>query len=246
MTTNEIVRIAADIIYSNEGNYGTVNKNDNGAVSIGKVQWHANRALNLLKDIVESIGTDAAKGILGKQLYEELVNCKNWEKRVVTTEEAAKISRLLISKQGKEKQDRLALNDIEGYVRKGEMYGLKDAGALVYFSDGVNQYGTNSSLWKSIALGAIKGSGGVEAMFSETKRLTTKYMTRRTRVYKRIKELGLSKYKPISVKKTYKVKAGDNLTKIAKQFNTTIDKLVSLNGIKNKNLIKVGQVIKVE
>lgn len=34
------------------------------------------------------------------------------------------------------------------------------------------------------------------------------------------------------------------LTKIAKKYSTTVDTLVALNGIKNKNLITVGQVIK--
>ena len=44
---------------------------------------------------------------------------------------------------------------------------------------------------------------------------------------------------------TYTVVAGDNLTKIAKKFNTTVDDLVSLNNISNPNLINVGQVLKV-
>lgn len=44
--------------------------------------------------------------------------------------------------------------------------------------------------------------------------------------------------------KTYTVKAGDTLSKIAKANGTTVDTLVALNGIKNKNLINVGQVIK--
>lgn len=44
---------------------------------------------------------------------------------------------------------------------------------------------------------------------------------------------------------TYTVKSGDNLTKIAKQFNTTVDNLVSKNGIKDKNKIYVGQVLKI-
>jgi len=44
--------------------------------------------------------------------------------------------------------------------------------------------------------------------------------------------------------KTYTVKKGDTLSKIAKNYGTTVDKLVSLNGIQNKNLINVGQVIK--
>lgn len=45
--------------------------------------------------------------------------------------------------------------------------------------------------------------------------------------------------------KTYKVKPGDNLSKIAKQHNTTINKLVKDNNIKDKNKIYVGQVLKV-
>lgn len=44
--------------------------------------------------------------------------------------------------------------------------------------------------------------------------------------------------------KVYVVKKGDNLTKIAKQCGTTVDKLVKLNNIKNKNFIVVGQRLK--
>lgn len=44
--------------------------------------------------------------------------------------------------------------------------------------------------------------------------------------------------------KTYAVKYGDTLSKIAKENNTTVEKLVALNNIKNKNLIYVGQIIK--
>ena len=43
----------------------------------------------------------------------------------------------------------------------------------------------------------------------------------------------------------YKVVAGDNLTKIAKAYNTTVAELVKLNNIANPNLIFVGQEIKV-
>jgi murein DD-endopeptidase MepM/ murein hydrolase activator NlpD len=43
---------------------------------------------------------------------------------------------------------------------------------------------------------------------------------------------------------TYTVVKGDNLTRIAARNNTTVARLVELNGIKNANLINVGQVIK--
>lgn len=43
----------------------------------------------------------------------------------------------------------------------------------------------------------------------------------------------------------YTVKSGDNLTKIAKKYGTTVDQLVKWNGIKDKNLIYPGQKLRV-
>lgn len=42
---------------------------------------------------------------------------------------------------------------------------------------------------------------------------------------------------------TYTVKKGDTLYGIAKKYGTTVEALVSTNGITNKNLIRVGQVL---
>jgi murein DD-endopeptidase MepM/ murein hydrolase activator NlpD len=44
---------------------------------------------------------------------------------------------------------------------------------------------------------------------------------------------------------TYTVVRGDTLTRIATQYKTTVAKLVEINGIKNANLINVGQVLKI-
>ncbi|WP_279232844.1 glycoside hydrolase family protein [Periweissella cryptocerci] len=49
--------------------------------------------------------------------------------------------------------------------------------------------------------------------------------------------------KPNVPHKTYKVKPGDTLSQIAVKHGTTVARLVRLNGIKNPNLIRVGQVI---
>jgi murein DD-endopeptidase MepM/ murein hydrolase activator NlpD len=51
--------------------------------------------------------------------------------------------------------------------------------------------------------------------------------------------------KPKASANTYTVVKGDNLTKIAKAHGTTVAALVALNGIKDKNLINIGQVLKV-
>ena len=44
---------------------------------------------------------------------------------------------------------------------------------------------------------------------------------------------------------TYTVVRGDNLTKIANKFNTTVNELVRLNNITNPNRIEIGQVLKI-
>ena len=47
------------------------------------------------------------------------------------------------------------------------------------------------------------------------------------------------------VYETYIVKSGDTLSEIAQQFKTTVDKIASDNGIKNVNLITIGQRLKI-
>lgn len=42
---------------------------------------------------------------------------------------------------------------------------------------------------------------------------------------------------------TYVVKAGDTLSKIAKAFSTTVEELVRLNDIRDKNIINIGDVL---
>ena len=45
--------------------------------------------------------------------------------------------------------------------------------------------------------------------------------------------------------KYYTVKKGDNLTKIAKKYKVTVSQLVAWNGIKNPDIIYVGQRLRV-
>ena len=56
------------------------------------------------------------------------------------------------------------------------------------------------------------------------------------------KKLGVSNQPKVEY---YTVQKGDNLTKIAKKYGTTVDQLVKWNGIKNKNLIYAGQKLRV-
>lgn len=56
------------------------------------------------------------------------------------------------------------------------------------------------------------------------------------------KKLGVSNQPKVEY---YTVVRGDNLTKIAKKYGTTVNQLVKWNGIKNKNLIYAGQKLRV-
>lgn len=49
----------------------------------------------------------------------------------------------------------------------------------------------------------------------------------------------------VTAKEYYIVKKGDNLTKIAKKYGTSVNQLASWNGIRNVNLIYVGQKLRV-
>lgn len=65
-----------------------------------------------------------------------------------------------------------------------------------------------------------------------------------------IRVFGLKKNTPAkssstSGSSTYTVKKGDTLSAIAKKYGTTVDKLVKDNGIKNPNLINIGQKLNV-
>lgn len=45
--------------------------------------------------------------------------------------------------------------------------------------------------------------------------------------------------------KTYRVRSGDILAHIARQFDLSLDEIIALNNIKNANSIKIGQILKV-
>ncbi len=50
-------------------------------------------------------------------------------------------------------------------------------------------------------------------------------------------------YKGMQVARTYTVQSGDNLSSIASRLGTTVQSLVSMNGISNPNLIYAGQTL---
>lgn len=178
---------AAVVIYTNEGSYSSVNPNDNGAVSIGKVQWHAVRALNLLKTIV-SMNDSQARSILGNALYNEIkTTSSNWSSRTFNSYEAKVVSALLDTTEGHLAQDDLAKSDIKSYIRHGIQLGITDEKALVYFADIENQAGYGGSA--HIARNAAQKLGGYDFITLDSLHKAAldyyggKYVSRRTATY---------------------------------------------------------------
>lgn len=187
----EIAAEAAKVIFTNEGNYASVNADDNGAVSVGKVQWHGNRALSLLKKIAQGAGAEAT---LGKDLYNEIMTASNWETRTVTAIEKAKLSKILGTPGGKAVQDRQAEEDILSYVTHGVKMGIEDPQSLVYFADLENQGGAGAS--KRVGNAAAQRAGGAGKVKLDhihgaalADRVMGEYSSRRNLVYKKAQEL---------------------------------------------------------
>ncbi len=186
----EVAAAAAAIIFANEGGYSSVNANDNGAVSVGKVQWHGNRALLLLKNIAQKIGKQAATDILGAALHNEILTAANWQTRTVTVAEKEKLSKLLGTQQGREAQDAQAEADILLYVSNGVKLGIEDKQSLVYYADLENQGGAGAS--KRVGMAAAHNVGGPAKVTLSANHAAAladktmgKYASRRTLVYKK-------------------------------------------------------------
>lgn len=195
-STEKMVDAAMTIIYRNEGSYGSINKDDNGAVSIGKVQWHGNRALNLLKTIVKD-DPDTALALLGEDLYEEILTEDSWGSRTVNEEEALAISALLKTQVGKAAQDALAATDITSYVNHALNLGLRSSTAMVYFADLENQFGPGGAADQ--AKKAKDSAGSYEAVTLDILHqaaldYSSRYNTRRKNVYNYCLSLGWDEF----------------------------------------------------
>ena len=159
-TIDDIVKAAAVYIFRMEGNYDSINANDNGAVSIGKVQWHGPRALQLLKMIVEA-NPEQAKRILGETLYNEIIesDLADWNYRWFNSEEVKIFKVLLATDESKACQDELSYIDIKSYITRAQSMGITDGRALVYFADLENQLGSYGVTRVAKAAIAKAGSG---------------------------------------------------------------------------------------
>ena len=160
ISNSEITSAAVTIIVRNEGNYGSVNANDNGACSIGALQWHATRALNLLQKIAAANPTNASN-ILGSSLYNEVVSSSSWSYRTLSSGESSAVSALLTTAEGTSIQDSLASSDVSGYIASGQQLGISNAGVLVFYAE---VYNRGCAIAARVARNAANSAGSYSAI----------------------------------------------------------------------------------
>lgn len=134
VTLEQMTSTAIACIISHEGTYDSINPNDCGAVSVGKLQWHAGRALALMQKTCEK-DPAFAEATLGTTFYNEVMSATNWNYRTFSSSEAAAAAELLGSEYGIQAQDETAAADVQNYIISGQNMGLTDAGALVLYAD---------------------------------------------------------------------------------------------------------------
>ena len=204
INTDRVITATLTIIGYNEGKYASVNANDNGALSIGKLQWHAGRALALMRTIVNALGATTAKSYIGESLYNEIVSSStNWGSRTLNSTEKSQFSAILGTNASMAAQDELARTDVAKYVNRGIDRGITSDSALVYYSDIENQYGAGSQSANNGAWRLVNGVKGIlgkdtidtlDEFHTALLQFTSSYTTRRNKTYNYVKNLGWSDY----------------------------------------------------
>ena len=137
---DRLVAALEDFFAGAEGDYHSVNPDDNGALSLGLLQWHGPRALELLRQALE--GWPVTANYLTPALYREITQPDTeWQRRRLSQGEAACISALLGSPGGIAAQEALARRDILSYLALARELGMESDATAAYFAVIVNQFG---------------------------------------------------------------------------------------------------------
>jgi LysM repeat protein len=236
-----LIKRAAEIIFANEGSYSSVNADDNGALSVGKLQWHGTRALRLLKKIISALGEGASLGLITPELYGEIKSATSWSRRTVSTYEKLLLSELLSTDESHSVQDAQAEEDVAGYLSHAHSLGVEDERAMIFLADIENQGGGAASA--RIAKNAPDVS--LDGLFVSAKadRVFSNYRPRRERVYALLTghPYGEEAYDGT----LYEVRRGDTLSAIAREFGCSVREIASENAIADPNRILVGAILRI-
>lgn len=108
-------------------NYGSVNKDDVGSVSIGLMQWHASRAVDLLKKLQAA---DPAK--FAEQMSDPLfADLDKAGMAVWNYQQSAQFDALMQGETFQKVMDQQVENDLAHYIREIKKWGITDPQALL-------------------------------------------------------------------------------------------------------------------
>lgn len=196
VTVSDVARVAYQLIFNGEsgGSYGAVNKNDNGAMSVGRIQWHGERAHNILKKICIAMGNNPG---ISQSLWNEICSNKSFAHRIAGSNEVEDLKKLLDSDTGHEIQDEQALLDIENYVTSAKNAGMTDNAAIAYYCDNYN-IGPSAAITIRQAATSIAGSASkitLDIIHEATRTNATlgqnsQYWTRKQKAYEFLKNYG--------------------------------------------------------
>ncbi len=152
------------LITSHEGNSTSINKNDNGTVSIGRLQFRGGLALELMR-LVVAADSNTAYSILGDALYSEITNpSTSWAARPVNDAEAAALSSLLGTPTALAVQDNYVNSLLSMYLNQAYREGFRNVCALLYYGDICNHLGMNyGTLFGQYAINVAGSADAVTA-----------------------------------------------------------------------------------
>lgn len=186
----DLASIVAEVLSMNEGSYTSINWNDNGATSIGKAQWNANRCKNMLIRI-RGVNQNAFDTVLSNYGASDFLNQLNenvsWNNFLIgeTSPRGRATKEILGTDYSKEAQDSQILEDCQVYIEHARSYNITDPAAIIYYCDVENQWGQGGA--------ADLGRNGGNSLDSMHQYAMShkygQYATRRNNTYNKIKEL---------------------------------------------------------
>ncbi len=190
--SRNLVDALVSMISKNEGHYGSVNRDDAGSgVSLGRGQWNAGRAQNLLKQFRDS-DPELFRKYMGEEVFSSLDDSSKWLGR------KSGENRMIFSSQDKENfhrmmkenekfrliQDNQLKKDAAGYLKHAESLGITDPKAQLFYSDLAHQYGFGSAARQNGARQFLRNGTDLESIFNAS--LTGSYDNRRKHTYDKV------------------------------------------------------------
>lgn len=201
LTRNVITKNEIGVEYDNiePSKYGYVLPDDNGALSIGVMQWHSNNARAILQlayriNKTEIRSVCKSYGSTGRYILDCIKNSSSWTRFIPNGRQSNCIKALLLTKSGRQAQDKTSLSDVNEFIEICQKHKITDKKVIIYCSDILNQWGTgsfNANVYGSRpgTLHNVNGSMTLTQVYNSRAGWGSRsqYKARRTRTYEYLK-----------------------------------------------------------